>query len=55
MNTGVSRNFQMEESILAILFIDNCKECNNAKLSRFADSLNQDLEVVLNAVVKRFE
>ena len=43
--------FRWKNPYLLFLFIDNCKEGNNVKLSRFADGLNQDLEAVLNAVV----
>lgn len=43
--------FRWKNPCLLFLFIDNCKEGNNAKLSRFSDGLNQDLEAVLNAVV----
>lgn len=43
--------FRWKNPYLLFLFIDNCKEGDNVKLSRFADGLNQDLEAVLNAVV----
>ena len=43
--------FRWKNPYLLFLFIDNCRNGDCMKLSRFADGLSQDLEAVLNAVV----